>query len=169
MVKGGKPEIQHAVTNVMFQYCQLGRLSHEVGWKYQQVVRTLETKRKVKMLLRMRRIKSLRVSWRNAPCSNCPGSCGRLTKIWGRKFYYLRLKILLYDINDVKLLTYIIWITMKIILKSEMSCGYKILLSSSNFIIWKVAMNLTCQCLFLVFVKISNIGSVELNSCHFFV
>ncbi len=31
-----------------FQYCSLGRLSHDVGWKYQDVVSTLEAKRKVK-------------------------------------------------------------------------------------------------------------------------
>merc|ERR1712062_514021 len=30
------------------KYCSLGRLSHEVGWKYQNVVSTLEAKRKVK-------------------------------------------------------------------------------------------------------------------------
>merc|ERR1712062_806876 len=30
------------------KYCSLGRLSHEVGWKYQNVVATLEAKRKVK-------------------------------------------------------------------------------------------------------------------------
>ena len=30
------------------QYCSLGRLSHEVGWKYQDVVETLEAKRRVK-------------------------------------------------------------------------------------------------------------------------
>ncbi|KAF4518232.1 hypothetical protein B566_EDAN006913 [Ephemera danica] len=42
------------------KYCQVGRLSHEVGWKYQQVVRTLETKRKVKQMVRMRKIKDLR-------------------------------------------------------------------------------------------------------------
>merc|ERR1712059_162960 len=30
------------------KYCSLGRLSHEVGWKYQDVVATLEAKRKVK-------------------------------------------------------------------------------------------------------------------------
>jgi len=30
------------------KFCQLGRLSHEVGWKYQQVVSTLEARRKVK-------------------------------------------------------------------------------------------------------------------------
>ena len=33
---------------VIFQFCSLGRLSHEVGWKYQDVVATLETKRRVK-------------------------------------------------------------------------------------------------------------------------
>ena len=32
-------------------YCVLGRLSHEMGWKYQDVVSTLETKRKVKSKL----------------------------------------------------------------------------------------------------------------------
>ena len=31
-----------------FQFCSLGRLSHDVGWKYQDVVATLEAKRKVK-------------------------------------------------------------------------------------------------------------------------
>merc|ERR1711879_1020345 len=30
------------------KYCSLGRLSHEVGWKYQDVVETLEAKRRVK-------------------------------------------------------------------------------------------------------------------------
>lgn len=30
------------------KFCVLGRLSHEVGWKYQNVVATLEAKRKVK-------------------------------------------------------------------------------------------------------------------------
>ncbi len=30
------------------QFCTLGRLSHEVGWKYQNVIQTLEAKRKVK-------------------------------------------------------------------------------------------------------------------------
>ena len=32
----------------ILQFCSLGRLSHEVGWKYQDVVETLEAKRKVK-------------------------------------------------------------------------------------------------------------------------
>merc|ERR1711994_173460 len=30
------------------KFCSLGRLSHEVGWKYQDVVATLEAKRRVK-------------------------------------------------------------------------------------------------------------------------
>uniref|UniRef100_A0A4D5R9I1 Large ribosomal subunit protein uL13 n=1 Tax=Scolopendra viridis TaxID=118503 RepID=A0A4D5R9I1_SCOVI len=30
------------------KYCYLGRLSHEVGWKYQNVIATLEVKRKIK-------------------------------------------------------------------------------------------------------------------------
>ena len=30
------------------KYCRLGRLSHEVGWKYQDIVATLEAKRKIK-------------------------------------------------------------------------------------------------------------------------
>merc|ERR1712141_405488 len=30
------------------KFCHLGRLSHEVGWKYQNVIATLEKKRKVK-------------------------------------------------------------------------------------------------------------------------
>ena len=33
------------------QFCSLGRLSHEVGWKYQDVVATLETKRKAKAIV----------------------------------------------------------------------------------------------------------------------
>jgi len=30
------------------KYCTVGRLSHEVGWKYQDVVARLEERRKVK-------------------------------------------------------------------------------------------------------------------------
>ncbi|XP_018329367.1 60S ribosomal protein L13a [Agrilus planipennis] len=37
------------------KYCHVGRLSHEVGWKYQSVVRALETKRKVKAVLSIRK------------------------------------------------------------------------------------------------------------------
>lgn len=37
------------------QYCHVGRLSHEVGWKYQTVVRALETKRKVRAVLSIRK------------------------------------------------------------------------------------------------------------------
>ncbi|MPC10576.1 60S ribosomal protein L13a [Portunus trituberculatus] len=39
---------QRCVRALPFQYCFLGRLSHEVGWKYKSVVATLETRRKLK-------------------------------------------------------------------------------------------------------------------------
>lgn len=39
----------------ILQFCHVGRLSHEVGWKYQSVVRTLESKRKVKAVLSIRK------------------------------------------------------------------------------------------------------------------
>ncbi|KAL0821730.1 hypothetical protein ABMA28_005155 [Loxostege sticticalis] len=35
------------------KYCHVGRLSHEVGWKYRDVVRKLEDKRKVKAVKRV--------------------------------------------------------------------------------------------------------------------
>lgn len=34
------------------KFCSVGRLSHEVGWKYQNVIETLELKRKAKAALR---------------------------------------------------------------------------------------------------------------------
>ncbi|XP_057323038.1 60S ribosomal protein L13a [Microplitis mediator] len=37
------------------KYCHVGRLAHEVGWKYQDVVKTLENKRKVKAVLSIRK------------------------------------------------------------------------------------------------------------------
>ncbi|KAJ8947478.1 hypothetical protein NQ318_009781 [Aromia moschata] len=37
------------------KFCHVGRLSHEVGWKYQSVVRALESKRKVKAVLSIRK------------------------------------------------------------------------------------------------------------------
>ncbi|XP_067013040.1 large ribosomal subunit protein uL13 [Anabrus simplex] len=48
------------------KYCHLGRLSHEVGWKYKQVVRTLETKRKVRAVLDIRRRAGLKKITRQA-------------------------------------------------------------------------------------------------------
>ena len=30
------------------KFCSVGRLSHEVGWKHQDIIETLEAKRKVK-------------------------------------------------------------------------------------------------------------------------
>ena len=52
------------------QYCTLGRLSHEVGWKYQDVVATLEAKRKVKAEVWNKKsvcIKKLRDQVKNDP------------------------------------------------------------------------------------------------------
>ena len=42
------------------KYCHLGRLSHEMGWKYKHVVRTLELKRKLKTDLRSHKHKHLK-------------------------------------------------------------------------------------------------------------
>jgi len=33
---------------LFLKFCTVGRLAHEVGWKYQDIVATLEAKRKVK-------------------------------------------------------------------------------------------------------------------------
>nr|BAN20926.1 ribosomal protein L13A [Riptortus pedestris] len=41
-------------------YCHLGRLSSEVGWKYKDVVRALETKRKVRAVLEIRKRNGLK-------------------------------------------------------------------------------------------------------------
>nr|QES71279.1 ribosomal protein L13A [Helopeltis theivora] len=41
-------------------YCHLGRLSAEVGWKYKDVVRALETKRKVRAVLDIRKRNGLK-------------------------------------------------------------------------------------------------------------
>uniref|UniRef100_UPI00375495B1 hypothetical protein n=1 Tax=Salmonella sp. s51933 TaxID=3160127 RepID=UPI00375495B1 len=41
------------------KFCRLGRLSHEVGWKYQDVVKTLEEKRKAKSAVYYQHKKSL--------------------------------------------------------------------------------------------------------------
>jgi len=45
------------------KYCQLGRLSHEVGWKYQTVIATLEKRRKLKSSVYYKRKKSSDVSF----------------------------------------------------------------------------------------------------------
>ncbi|CAO1388904.1 unnamed protein product [Diamesa serratosioi] len=46
------------------KYCQVGRVSHEVGWKYRDVVSSLEAKRKIKSRLNYthkKRLEKLRV------------------------------------------------------------------------------------------------------------
>lgn len=45
------------------KYCQLGRLSHEVGWKYQTVVATLEKRRKLKSSLYYKKKKTANASF----------------------------------------------------------------------------------------------------------
>ncbi|XP_034252818.1 60S ribosomal protein L13a [Thrips palmi] len=37
------------------KYCAVGRLSHEVGWKYGHIVRALESKRKLKAVVNIRK------------------------------------------------------------------------------------------------------------------
>ncbi|XP_015792055.1 60S ribosomal protein L13a [Tetranychus urticae] len=39
------------------KFCALGRLSHEVGWKYQGLIETLEARRKARSLVRYKKIK----------------------------------------------------------------------------------------------------------------
>lgn len=46
----------------MFQFCKLGRLAHEVGWQYKEVVEKLEAKRKVKSGVYYDRKKTVDVS-----------------------------------------------------------------------------------------------------------
>lgn len=43
------------------KYCHLGRLSHEVGWKYKDVIRTLEVKRKVKAFIHVKKMQRKQV------------------------------------------------------------------------------------------------------------
>lgn len=39
------------------KYCKIGRLSHEVGWQYKDVVANLERKRKAKLALHLKQHK----------------------------------------------------------------------------------------------------------------
>lgn len=39
------------------KYCKIGRISHEVGWQYQDVVKNLERKRKAKLVLHLQHLK----------------------------------------------------------------------------------------------------------------
>lgn len=45
----------------LLQYCTVGRISHECGWKYQDVITTLEDKRKIKASVAYGRKKQLKV------------------------------------------------------------------------------------------------------------
>ncbi|KAJ1531787.1 hypothetical protein ONE63_000443 [Megalurothrips usitatus] len=48
------------------KFCHVGRLSHEVGWKYQHIVRALEAKRKCKMYYYKQKMTKLRSLTREA-------------------------------------------------------------------------------------------------------
>lgn len=56
--------LPHQHWNVVFlssyQFAVLGRLAHEVGWKYQAITATLEEKRKEKAKLRYAKKKTVR-------------------------------------------------------------------------------------------------------------
>ncbi len=39
------------------KFCQVGRISHEVGWHYKDVVQNLERKRKAKLRIHLRQMK----------------------------------------------------------------------------------------------------------------
>merc|ERR1712121_515007 len=67
------------------KHCKLGRLSHEVGWKYQGVVATLETKRKAKSAVyykskmadkKLRAVAATKVAKRAAPLNAVVESYG---------------------------------------------------------------------------------------------
>lgn len=45
-------------TLLLFQFALLGRLAHEVGWKYQAITATLEEKRKEKAKIRYTKVKT---------------------------------------------------------------------------------------------------------------
>lgn len=55
------------------QYCTLGRLGHEVGWKYQNVIESLEMKRKAKAALYYKDKKRDRVGTFMAPSPRAAG------------------------------------------------------------------------------------------------
>lgn len=59
-----------------FQFAYLGRLAHEVGWKYQAITATLEEKRKEKAKLHYNKKKKLMVSF--AGSSSVPASATQL-------------------------------------------------------------------------------------------
>uniref|UniRef100_A0A8C8WUI0 Large ribosomal subunit protein uL13 n=1 Tax=Panthera leo TaxID=9689 RepID=A0A8C8WUI0_PANLE len=70
------------------KFAYLGRLAHEVGWKYQAVTATLEEKRKEKAKIHYRKKKQLvvRMGWKlRAPGSLSQGLWGR-GRVWMRWF-----------------------------------------------------------------------------------
>lgn len=66
------------IRSLCVQYCNLNRLAHEVGWKYQKVVGTLEARRKVKSKQFFERKRKLQV------CCSTLDHCAN--KSWGLYF-----------------------------------------------------------------------------------
>ena len=56
------------ICSLYVQYCNLNRLAHEVGWKYQKVVGTLEARRKVKSKQFFERKRKLQVGYATLDC-----------------------------------------------------------------------------------------------------
>uniref|UniRef100_A0A8C6GTZ6 Large ribosomal subunit protein uL13 n=1 Tax=Mus spicilegus TaxID=10103 RepID=A0A8C6GTZ6_MUSSI len=59
--KRGQAALEH-----LKKVCHLGRLAHEVGWKYQAVTATLEEKRKEKAKMHYRKKKQILRLWKQA-------------------------------------------------------------------------------------------------------
>lgn len=53
------------------KFCKIGRVAHEVGWQYKDVVANLEAKRKIKSRLAYLHKKKLKVSVLTAMCCFC--------------------------------------------------------------------------------------------------
>ena len=62
------------------KFAYLGRLAHEVGWKYQAVTATLEEKRKEKAKIHYRKKKQLMRLWKQAE-KNIEKKIGKFTEV----------------------------------------------------------------------------------------
>ena len=62
------------------KYCSVGRLSHEVGWKYQGIIKKLEAKRKIKGGIRHKK-KNLEVKLRQKARENVAKKIDKYQKI----------------------------------------------------------------------------------------
>jgi hypothetical protein len=89
------------------QYCTLGRLSHEVGWKYQDVVATLEAKRKIKASVAYGKKKQLKASIPfNLVLLNCNWKYDENLTPHEEKLMILILHALPAEVHEIKLLIF---------------------------------------------------------------